>query len=406
MAQQQWPGAPYGWVPFHQTPGAAAAAGAAVAGSGGSQPMFMLSPMTAMGTPMMVMTPQPNHHGSHNVLSRPHSVAYGSPPAHPPPPGGMYPIINFNWQRGMSQQPQQMHQLMQQPVVTDRTFGSAEQFGRASTVQPDVTAQEHHASGLLFRPDLVANSSDFAQPTYSNEGHEQQPCYINTLDHRETRGVSMPPVIESSQWTPKPPPRSKRASRMGSRSSLADSNNGSIDVKELTQKLQTLETIKADQPPIRPPRRKKSRSQLNSSATLPRDFALQSIAEYEMPPSTALDHESQSTSRPSIPQPGAGESGSGPLPEIKTPTGNPEVEAPQSATKPSIPQPAGIVSRVSSECVVADLKVPISTVNGNSPPVVPMPNNADELFVPTQEIIDYLVPDVEQPIIPQPKVGD
>ena len=101
MAQQQW-GAPYGWVPFHQTPGAAGgAAGAAVAGSGGSQPMFMLSPMTAMGTPMMVMTP-PNHHGSHNVLSRPHSVAYGSPPAQPPPPGAMYPIINFNWQRGMS----------------------------------------------------------------------------------------------------------------------------------------------------------------------------------------------------------------------------------------------------------------------------------------------------------------
>ena len=377
MAQQQW-GAPYGWVPFHQTAAAAAGAGAAVAGSGGSQPMFMLSPMTAMGTPMMVMTP-PNHHGSHNVLSRPHSVAYGSPPQ-PPPPGAMYPIINFNWQRGMSQQPQQMHQLMQ---------------------QPDVTAQEHHVSGLLFRPDLVANSSDFAQPTYSNEGQEQQPCYINTLDHRETRGVSMPPVIESSQWAPKPPPRSKRASRMGSRSSLADSNNGSIDVKELTQKLQTLETV-TDQPPIRPPRRKKSRSQLNSSATLPRDFALQSIAEYEMPPSTALDHESQSTSRPSIPQPGAGESGSGPLPEIKTPAGHSEVEAPQSATKPSIPQPAGTVSRVSSECVVADLKVPIPTAEGNSPPVVPMPNNADELFVPTQEIIDYLVPTIEQPKIPQP----
>ena len=380
MAQQQW-GAPYGWVPFHQNPGApAAAAGAGAAGSGGSQPMFMLSPMTAMGTPMMVMTP-PNHHGSHSVLSRPHSVAFGSPPQ-PPPPGAMYPIINFNWQRGMSQQPQQMHQrqLMQ---------------------QPDVTAQEHHESGLLFRPDLVANSSDFAQPTYSNEGQEQQPCYINTLDHRETRGVSMPPVIESSQWAPKPPPRSKRASRMGSRSSLADSNNGNIDVKELTQKLQTLETI-ADQPPIRPPRRKKSRSQLNNSATLPRDFALQSIAEYEMPPSTALDHESQSTSRPSIPQPGAGESGLGQPPETKVAASKPEIETPQSATKPSIPQPAGIVSRVSSECAVADLKMPISTVEGNSNPVVPMPNIADELFVPTQEIIDYLVPTIEQPSIPQP----
>ena len=198
MAQQQW-GAPYGWVPFHQDHhGLPGGAGGVTGANGTQQPMFMLSPM-------MVMTP-PHHHGSQNMLSRPHSVAYGAPP-----PGAMYPMINFNWQRQDLQQ--QQHQ------------------------QPDVTAQEHHVSGLLFRPDLVATSSESSQPMYSNEGHHEQPCYINTLDHREVRGVSLPPVIESNQWAPKPPPRSKRSSRMGSRSSLADSASGSIDVQELTQKL-------------------------------------------------------------------------------------------------------------------------------------------------------------------------
>ena len=246
MSQQQW-GAPYGWVPFHQDHGLPGGGvnvpvgpGGGVANGVAQQPMFMLSPM-------MVMTPP---HGSQNMLSRPHSVAYGAPP---PPGAAMYPMINFNWQR----QPSHLQQ------------------------QPDVTAQEHHVSGLLFRPDLVATSSESSQPMYSNEGQEQQqPCYINTLDHREVRGVSLPPVIESNQWAPKPPPRSKRASRMGSRSSLADSANGSIDVEELTQKLQRLETRVDTQPPKRPPRRKKSRAQLNHSATLPRDFGLQSIAEY------------------------------------------------------------------------------------------------------------------------------
>ena len=67
---------------------------------------------------------------------------------------GMYPFVNFNWQ--------------QQPNI----------------IQPDVTqGQEHHVSGLLFHPDLVADN----QPTYANDAGDtqedfssQQPCYMNT----------------------------------------------------------------------------------------------------------------------------------------------------------------------------------------------------------------------------------
>lgn len=240
-------------------------------------------------------------------------MAFGAPPA-------VYPLVNFNWQR----QPQQ---------------------------QPDVTAQEHHVSGLLFRPDLVANSTENEQPSYANnqptyanenEVGQEQPCYMNTAEQRGARGVSMPPVIQPQDWTPQPPPRSKRPSRMGSRSSLAGSVN-SIDVNELTSKLNQLASVNPT--PVRPPRRKRADKQkLKHSATLPRDFGagLHSIAE---------DCEQK---KPLIPQPSGSTSAAdnnAKIPSVPMPTGPKTEELPvvpmplAEPEKPIIPQPEGLIEK-------------------------------------------------------------
>ena len=323
MAQQQW--APYTWMPFNQNPQAMQNQ---LTGQAGGQPVFMLSP--PIMSPMMVMSPTPND----QLLSaqqRPHSVAYGAPPPH------VYPFVNFNWQ-------QQHHQQQ----------------------QPDVTAQEHHVSGLLFSPDLVAathaGQQQPEQPTYANDGESGdnlQPCYMNT-GARVDRGKSMPPVLDSTEWGPKPPPRSKRSSRLGSRSSLAGSTTNSVDAKDLTQRLQKLETQPIAQqphPPIRPPRRKKGRnSALKPSATLPRDF-LHSIAEYDTSPNPnkeaskdkKADHEEP---KPVIPQPGGPtlSKSTDEQPQVPMPTGSSlgsrtqeMATVPMPTEKPSIPQPDGLV---------------------------------------------------------------
>lgn len=264
----------------------------------------MMSPVMFM-SPRNVMSP--------DGLQRPHSVAYGAPPA-------IYPFVNFDWQR--------QHQQ-----------------------QPDVTSQHHHAStGLLFRPvpDLVANSTETEQPsyannqpTYANENDvQEQPCYMNTAEQRGTRGVSMPPVIQPQDWTPKPPPRSKRPSRMGSRSSLAGSVN-SIDVNELTSKLNQLASVNST--PVRPPRRKRADKQkLKHSATLPRDFGLQSIAE-----------DCCEQKKPLIPQPSGStlSAENTKMPSVPMPTGAKNEELPvvpmpfAEVEKPIIPQPEGLIEK-------------------------------------------------------------
>lgn len=246
----------------------------------------------------------------------------------------MYPLVNFNWQRSQqSQQPQ----------------------------PPDVTSQEHHVSGLLFRPDLVQPNYSNEQPTYANDQTEQ-PSYANTLDQRKARGTSLPPVIKANEWAPKPPPRSKRSSRMGSRSSLADSVN-SIDVTVLTAKLNQL-AVKSDPepvpqpPPRRPPRRKKGK--LKNSATLPRDFGgLHSIAEYDLEndhdkvkpliPQPMDPIESMADSKldpkPSVPMPSGSSSSSdaAEAPVVPMPAAAPSPNEAVNNEKPTIPQPDGLL---------------------------------------------------------------
>lgn len=238
-------------------------------------------------------------------LLRPHSVALGQ---------SFYPPMHFQWQ-----QPQQP--------------------------QPDVTKDHHHVSGLLFpgpHPDLVSSQPSYSnqqpQPTYANDN--EQPQYINS---REARGASLPPQIPATEWTPQPPPRSKRASRLGSRTSLTSQGEGGFDFnpQELTAKLQGLEA------PKRPPRRKRQLFRKSATShTLPRDFGLHSIAEDE--------------NKPLVPMPGGSvlSSSSACIDNADdhwlkkqpiVPMPKPDFEAAAAAAvtssgeKPSIPQPDGLV---------------------------------------------------------------
>ena len=238
-------------------------------------------------------------------LLRPHSVAFGQ---------SFYPQMHFQWQP--SQQPPQPLQPQQ---------------------QPDVTQEHHHVSGLLFPgPDLVSGQACYSndqQPTYAND--QDQPQYINA---REARGASMPPQIQGKDWTPKPPPRSKRPSRMGSRGSLADPFSVTVHPEELSEKLKTLEVNEA---PQRPPRRRKKNHCLKSatSHTLPRDFGLHSIAEDEKVNEGAAG-------KPTVPMPGLDGSkdvskAQDHLPVVPMPGGAKQEAVNSSEEKPSIPQPDG-----------------------------------------------------------------
>ena len=261
-----------------------------------------------MSPPILMLNPnQAGEVAMTADLLRPHSVAFGQ---------SFYPQMHFQWQ------PSQQSQQLQQPQQ-----------------QPDVTQEHHHVSGLLFPgPDLVSGQACFSndqQPTYAND--QDQPQYINS---REARGASMPPQIQGSDWTPKPPPRSKRPSRLGSRNSLVDPFNVTVNPVELSEKLKTLEI---PQTPQRPPRRRK-KSHFQKSATshtLPRDFGLHSIAEDDKTTDNAVG-------KPTVPMPGLETEESKDVanaqdhsPVVPMPGGANQEVVKSSEKKPTIPQPDG-----------------------------------------------------------------
>ena len=180
------------------------------------------------------------------------------------------------------------------------------------------------------------------QPTYANEhDQQQQPQYINS---RDARGASLPPQIQAAEWKPQPPPRSKRASRVGSRGSLNALKGFDFNPQELTEKLQDL-SAKEKSMPKRPPRRKKQGFRKSATShTLPRDFGLHSIAEDDNKPmvpmpgleaspssgKTGEDHQWPLMKQPLVPMPKADD-----LEAVTV------VRKEQSEEKPSIPQPDG-----------------------------------------------------------------
>ena len=220
----------------------------------------------------------------------------------------MYPFVNFQWQ----------HPPIGSPQPPDLTS-----FGMGT---------QHPQSGLLLRPDVISDQPCYAndpkdQPTYANENQEE-PSYLNTAaDPRVHRGASLPPQLAPSDWTPKPPPRSKRNSRMGSRSSLArETGDLSVNPKELSDKLNALQknhpTHEGPTAPKRPPRFKRDKRIRNM--TLPREIKLQSIMEDQPSSQNQLQQES----KPTVPQPGldnqeAGNKSTltGPSPTVPMPMG-------------------------------------------------------------------------------------
>ena len=296
-------------------------------------------------------------------LLRPHSVAFGQ---------SFYPPMHFQWQQQQPLQPQ----------------------------QPDVTKDHHHVSGLLFpgpHPDLVSSQpcysndqSDQSQPTYANDN--EQPQYINS---REARGASLPPQIQAAEWTPKPPPRSKRASRLGSRTSLTGGGGFDFNPQELTDKLQHLQSEKNHhEAPKRPPRRKKQLFRKSATShTLPRDFGLHSIAEDE--------------NKPMVPMPGGSvqviDAGSSSddhhllmkQPIVPMPKSDFEaaVTPDRKGEKPSIPQPDGFVLLPDhSEYISVTLPLPPNHAKKRSRRKVDpeMRSRANSLHSIRDEIIDGL----------------
>ena len=78
-------------------------------------------------------------------------------------------------------------------------------------------------------------------------------------------------TLKASDWTPKPPPRSKRNSRMGSQTSLLGSTE--VNAKELSEKLKILEHPVHVGPnaPKRPPRFKRDKRIRKRSCAYPID---------------------------------------------------------------------------------------------------------------------------------------
>ena len=349
----QW--TPYGFVPFQSN------ANLLMTPIPGLDPNGMLSP-TMRGT---------------NDDLRPHSVAFGA---------SMYPFVNFQWQPPPIGSPQP-------PDLT--TFGMGAQ---------------HPQSGLLLRPDVISDQPCYAndpkdQPTYANENQEE-PSYLNTAaDPRVHRGASLPPQLAPSDWTPKPPPRSKRNSRMGSRSSLArETGDLSVNPKELSDKLNALQknhpTHEGPTAPKRPPRFKRDKRIRNM--TLPREIKLQSIMEDQPSSQNQLQQES----KPTVPQPGLDNQEAGNKSTLTGPS-------------PTVPMPMGAAiatTSASADISEASTDIGIGVKSDGHAPIVPMPttNDATNLVTVHHDVEKSVEAVVEataeineanlRPVVPQPNV--
>ena len=227
----------------------------------------------------------------------------------------------------------------------------------------------------------------------------------------------MPPQIKASdEWTPKPPPRSKRNSRMGSRSSLATTGSQtSVNPDELSNKLKELQKSPGDssgmtnadtsgggqQPlaaPKRPPRFKRDKRIRNM--TLPREMKLHSIAE-DTQQQIPLDD--SNNKQPKVPQPvgiasgttsGATGTSGGPEGDQNNATNQPVV--------PVVPMPNNIptknddVAIDSAQNPTVPMPMEFGTMehwNGDTAVVVPKSTSLDEGINLQQQ----------QPVVPQPQ---
>ena len=159
---------------------------------------------------------------------------------------------------------------------------------------PDVIADPQQEEPFQqFPPDVVPGTQELPdatyinqvedQPTYMNDvqpegpvqgslpatlpAKDEEPSYMNQADR--LRGTSLPPQVSSSNFSPKPPPRSRRGSRRGSLLSLNQIGQG-FDPEHLSDKLKKMNfggstaSLKDMHPthkdpktmPSRPPRRK------------------------------------------------------------------------------------------------------------------------------------------------------
>jgi hypothetical protein len=382
MAQHQW--TPYGFVPFRmqETTG-----GGGLSVPNSNQPaMVMMMQAQQNGGPsmfatsttgghqmvpaMVMMSPPPMPVNADDHMMRPHSVAaFGVPQ-----PASAYPF--FQW-----------------PTLQQQ--------------QPDVTSQQQHFGQLAqpqqpclhHPPDVVSSSQQqdqqqpcyanqdqaVDQPTYANdsEAEQQQPSYINH-GQRLARGVSLPPQLpKSGEWTPKPPPRSRRGSQRGSMTSLNGSVQ-SIDVAHLSNKLKQLSgstmSLKETHPvhdgpnlPYRPPRRKDSLRRAVIGGTLPRDFkGLECIAEdlpqYDVPPvhleeSPDEQKDLDDLVKPTVPQPGSSEIG------------------PTKQLAVAVPQPGSF-----SAATLPD--IPVVEDQSGAVPKIPMPGAADSVHIKAELLIE------------------
>ena len=139
------------------------------------------------------------------------------------------------------------------------------------------------------------------------------PSSSQTLPRNFFRGNSLPPQLKSEPMTPVPPPRSRRPSRCGSTTSLANSTQ-SLDVTGLADRLKSMKLPLKDHhpvhrsvdPPNRPPRK---RDRIRKSMLM-LDAIEEDQNKYDLPPREdetevlrgVLDR--QKSQEPKVPMPG------------------------------------------------------------------------------------------------------
>ena len=213
-------------------------------------------------------------------------------------------------QQGLNASVQQVNQAAQQRIPD--VIGYQSQIPDVSPSNISPYEFQH------FPPDVVPGQQDqpsyvndnennqLGQPTYSNDGaarahsvqptlRQEEPTYMNDTaedSKRNSRGLSLPPVISQPGQSPIAPPRSRRGSQRGSMVSLNNLSTQSLDAIGLSNKLKGMieeekssgqGEIKKLNLPKRPPRKKDFLRKAVLGQSLPRSFKSLSIICEDLP---------------------------------------------------------------------------------------------------------------------------
>ena len=163
--------------------------------------------------------------------------------------------------------------------------------------QQDQQANDYTISEQQQHQPMYANDASGRAQSVLPTSKQEEPSYMNDDDiKRNSRGISMPPLLDQLE-PPIAPPRSRRDSRRGSMISLNNLSTQSLDLIGLSERLKgiseneksTSGEVKKFSLPKRPPRKKDFLRKAVLGQSLPRSFKNLSIIcedlpQYDVPP--------------------------------------------------------------------------------------------------------------------------